>query len=87
MATYYASETDRDAVIGWIRAGATKEEYETVVSPILKKSCVMCHSKDGPEANSPLTSFDEVMKYVEISTGVPPLALHPFLIPTSSLTV
>ncbi len=32
----------------------------------------MCHSKDGTESGSPLTTYDEVMKYVAVSTGVSP---------------
>lgn len=75
MATYYASDDDKSEVIGWIRSGADKETYDSTVAPIMKKSCTMCHSKDGPESNSPLTNYEEVMEYVQISTGVSPTRL------------
>ena len=75
MATYFSSDIDKYAVIDWIRAGAEAAPYEETVAPIMKKSCAMCHSKDGTEPNSPLTTYDEVMKYVTVSTGVSPSRL------------
>ncbi|MBN2223666.1 MAG: hypothetical protein JW765_03230 [Deltaproteobacteria bacterium] len=72
MATYFSSDGDKNAVIEWIRAGAEVASYDETVAPILKKSCTMCHSKDGTESGSPLTAYDEVMKYVTVSTGVSP---------------
>jgi len=75
MSTYYSTDDDKSEVINWIRSGAKRETYESTVSPIMKKSCTMCHTKDGPESSSPLTTYDEVMEYVQISTGVSPTRL------------
>jgi hypothetical protein len=72
MSTYYASDDDKSDVINWIRDGADRETYESIVTPIMKRSCIMCHSKDGPESNSPLTTYEEVKEYVQISTGISP---------------
>jgi hypothetical protein len=72
MATYFSSDADKNAVIDWIRAGADKTAYAETAAPILKKSCTMCHSKDGTEPSSPLTTYDEVAKYAAVSTGVSP---------------
>jgi len=75
MATYYATKDEKDQVIAWIRAGASEAEYDAVTAPIFKKSCTICHSPMGVESSLPLTTYDEVMKYVEISTGMPPIKL------------
>ena len=75
MATYYSSDEDMNAVIEWIASGADATAYEETVAPIFKKSCTMCHAKDGTESSSPLTTYDEVMKYVTVSTGVSPSRL------------
>jgi hypothetical protein len=75
MATYFSSDADKNAVVAWITSGADKTAYEETVAPIFKKSCTMCHSKDGIESGSPLTTYDEVMKYVTVSTGVSPSRL------------
>ncbi len=70
METYYSSAEDKTAVIDWIRAGADETGYDEIVAPIMKKSCTMCHSKDGTQSGSPLTTYNELMKYVELSTGI-----------------
>jgi hypothetical protein len=75
MSTYFSSDADKEAVVEWIRSGADRETYEGTVAPIFKKSCAMCHSSNGSESSSPLTSYDEVMKYVTVSTGVSPRRL------------
>jgi hypothetical protein len=75
MTTYFASDADKEAVLGWVTSGADKATYEGTVAPILKKSCTMCHSSNGSESSSPLTTYDEVMKYVTVSTGVSPSRL------------
>ena len=70
MRSYYNTDADLDAVIGWIDSGSDRIEYEKVVAPIFKKSCTECHSARGLESSSPLTTYEEVMKYVKISKGV-----------------
>ena len=75
MATYFSSDSDKTAVVEWIKSGADKTAYEETIAPIFKKSCTMCHSKDGTESTSPLANYDEVMKYVSVSTGISPSRL------------
>lgn len=75
MSTYYGSDDDRSDVINWIRNGAGQETYESIVAPIMKKNCIMCHSKEGSESSSPLTTYEEVKEYVQISTGLSPARL------------
>jgi hypothetical protein len=70
MRKYYDSDSDLNAVIGWIDSGSDRIEYEKVVAPIFKKSCIECHSARGIKSDAPLTSFEEVMKYVKVSKGV-----------------
>ena len=76
MKGYYSSDTDRNAVISWIRSGADKTRYDESVAPILNSSCTICHSPGGSEPGIPLTTYDEVMKYVGVSTdSISPLRL------------
>ncbi len=76
MKSYYSSDVDKNAVIAWIRSGADQSRYDETVTPILAKSCTICHSSEGSEPNIPLTTYDEVMKYVGVSTeSVSPLLL------------
>lgn len=70
MKVYYESDADVDAVILWVKSGADRIGYEKVVAPIMKKSCIECHSPRGIESGSPLTTFDEVKGYTEVDTGV-----------------
>ncbi|MBN1572620.1 MAG: hypothetical protein JW984_05415 [Deltaproteobacteria bacterium] len=70
MKTYYESDDDIDKVLNWIKSGADRIAYEKTVAPIFTKSCVSCHSSRGSESGSPLTTFEEVVKYAEVNKGV-----------------
>jgi hypothetical protein len=70
MKSYYESENDIDAVFAWIDSGTERIAYEKTVAPIFTKSCVSCHSARGSESGSPLTTYDEVMKYAEVNKGI-----------------
>lgn len=59
MAQYIPDQGERSAVIGWIHAGAKKEEFARI-EPILKSRCISCHNHNGSASFRPLTNFEEV---------------------------
>ncbi len=70
MKTYYESDDDIEVVLSWIKSGTGRIAYEKTVAPIFAKSCVSCHSPRGSESGTPLTSFNEVVKYAEVNKGI-----------------
>jgi len=61
-------EAERDAIVGWLRAGATQDGFEGV-QPLLDRYCAACHSPKSGLPVPPLTSFDEVKKLAVVDTG------------------
>ena len=62
------SPGERDAILQWIHAGATREGYAKV-EPILTKNCGACHSAQSGLPIPPLTSFEDVEKIAQTDTG------------------
>ena len=62
------SPGERDAILQWIHAGATREGYAKV-EPILTKNCGACHSAQSGLPIPPLTSFEDVEKNAKTDTG------------------
>jgi hypothetical protein len=44
----------RKAIFDWLYSGASQEEYQTKISPIIEEHCIACHN---PEANPHLTDL------------------------------
>lgn len=65
---------DLENVIGWLRAGATREGF-AAVAPIFERNCVACHSAKSGLPIPPLTSFEEVKALAQVDTGPSLLSL------------
>jgi hypothetical protein len=65
---------DREKVVGWLRAGATREEFAEV-EPLFESTCVACHSAESGLPIPPLTSFEEVRALAQVDTGPSLLSL------------
>lgn len=59
---------DLDTVLAWLRAGAEKNEYESVIAPIIKDSCLDCHGGNNPHLSN-LDGFENVQKVTSQDTG------------------
>lgn len=40
-----ANEQDRATIVKWVRDGATREEWDSTVQPVVAANCVRCHSQ------------------------------------------
>ncbi len=69
MRTMLAPE-ERTPIINWVRGGATRAVFETVVNPIIEKRCLICHNGSNPHIPN-LTGFDNVKKMTSQNTGTP----------------
>ena len=67
MASMLPAE-EASAVISWVGEGATKEQYEKSVKPVLDKRCNSCHDGSNPHLPN-LTSYDDLKKVTEKDTG------------------
>lgn len=59
---------ERDIVVGWIRAGASRKDYEEdrfKVRTILQERCAICHTEGG-SGDLPLKTYDDLKKYLVV---------------------
>ncbi|MCX8038112.1 MAG: hypothetical protein N3D11_13870 [Candidatus Sumerlaeia bacterium] len=67
----FATADEYETIVDWIAQGATREDYESDVAPILAQRCVSCHGPDGERSDSPLTSYEQVLRYAQTTdTGI-----------------
>lgn len=62
------SEADLEQILNWVRVGAGKEDYETLVQFVIKQNCIDCHDGSNPHLSN-LDGFENLMKVVEQDTG------------------
>ena len=55
-------------IITWVREGADRATYDTVIKPTLDKRCMMCHDGSNPHLPN-LSSYDNLKKVTEVDTG------------------
>jgi len=60
---------ERDEIVAWVRREASKEEFETMIAPIVEKRCDTCHGGSNPHIPN-LKGYDNFSKVVEMDTGV-----------------
>jgi len=60
----------KKTITDWVQHGATKEEFEAKVHPIMKENCVMCHSAESGISGIPhFDDYDHVMPLTKTDTG------------------
>lgn len=69
MAGNLKSESEKQAILGWINSGASKALYETQVMPVLERNCLICHSPASGMNVPPLTNYEQVVKLTESDRG------------------
>ncbi len=62
------SVDERILIEGWISGGAVKDEYETLIQPIVAQNCLDCHDGGNPHLDN-LDGFDNIQSVVEQDTG------------------
>ena len=55
-------------IVDWVRKGASKDEFDAKIGPLMANRCVVCHNDRNPHLPS-FESFDGVMKVAEKDTG------------------
>lgn len=60
---------EKGTVIGWVRRGTDRKEYETNITPIMEKRCLACHDGSNPHIPA-LNTYEEVVETAEIDTGM-----------------
>jgi hypothetical protein len=63
------SPGEKGTIIGWVRRGVDKNEFEAKISPIIQKRCLACHDGSNPHIPA-LTSFEEIAETAEVDTGM-----------------
>jgi len=59
----------KKTILDWIQHGATEEEFNAKVNPILQNNCVMCHSAESGLPVPHFDSYANVVKLTETDTG------------------
>jgi len=60
----------KTTILDWIQHGATKEEFEEKVKPIMQSNCVMCHSAASGISGIPhFDSYEHVLELTATDTG------------------
>jgi hypothetical protein len=60
---------ERGSLVGWVRRGLDKKEYESQIKPILDKRCLACHDGSNPHIPN-VDGYEEVAKLAEVDTGM-----------------
>jgi hypothetical protein len=64
------SETDLDSILKWIRAGASKDEYDASIQAVVERNCIDCHDGSNPHLSN-LDGYDNISKVIVQDTGKP----------------
>jgi hypothetical protein len=68
MKQYFASESDYQAVKGWLAGGAKEGDFAQV-KPIFDASCNTCHSAEAAVGGAVLVSYADVFKFLSQDSG------------------
>lgn len=65
---FNAPDQDRFKIIQWVRDGASEDDYNAKIKPIVEKNCVMCHNA-GAGSIPDFGKFANLQKLSESSEG------------------
>jgi hypothetical protein len=70
MAPNLPNKAAKTTILDWIDNGATEEEFEAKVNPIMQNNCVMCHSVESGISGIPhFDSYEHVLELTATDTG------------------
>ena len=61
---------EASALVNWVRKGADRETFETLIRPAIEKRCLSCHDGSNPHLVN-LSGYDNIQKVTEQDTGTP----------------
>jgi hypothetical protein len=64
------SEGDLQAILQWIKNGATKAEYEAGIQSVVNQNCLDCHDGSNPHLSN-LDGYDNISTIIVRDTGKP----------------
>ncbi|MDX8396890.1 MAG: hypothetical protein R8K49_01070 [Mariprofundaceae bacterium] len=59
----------KTTILDWIQHGATEEEYNTRIKPIIQNNCVMCHSAESGMSIPHFESYEQLLEVTATDTG------------------
>jgi len=68
MRQYLSSDADKDAVVGWIKAGGKESSFDSI-QPIISTSCASCHSAEVATAGIVLASYKDISPLLASDSG------------------
>ena len=60
---------DRHEIVAWLKNGATETGYNSIVRPILEKSCLQCHSPASGLKVPDLSNYQGILTVANIDKG------------------
>jgi hypothetical protein len=60
---------ERGSIIGWVRRGLDRQEYEERIRPVTENRCLVCHDGSNPHI-ADLSDYDDVAAMAQIDTGM-----------------
>jgi hypothetical protein len=60
---------ERATIIGWVRHGLDRSQYDASIKPIIEKRCLTCHDGSNPHIPN-LNGYENVAKVGQIDTGM-----------------
>ena len=69
MSGYLQQSGERDQIVAWLKGGASEEEYDDRIFPILSRNCLQCHSPSSGLQIPDLSSFEGIGVVVDVDTG------------------
>ena len=60
---------ERARVFAWVRGGADREGYETMIRPVFEQRCMACHDGSNPHIPN-LKGYENLMTKVDLDTGM-----------------
>lgn len=69
MAGYIQQPGDRHQIVAWLKSGASEKGYDARIRPILKKSCLQCHSPGSGLKIPDLSVYEGIKVVANVDTG------------------
>ena len=65
----YIELGDRHEIVAWLKSGAPEKEYTSLIRPILKKTCLACHSPASGLKIPDLSTYEGLRTVTAVDTG------------------
>ena len=69
MAGYLQQLDDRHEIVAWLKSGAPEKGYNKLIRPILKKTCLQCHSPASGLKVPDLSTYKGIKTVANVDTG------------------